>query len=274
MRRPAFSDSQIFFTAVLGMAAVLLTQFLVIKLVGADVITSGTGAETAAGAPLLARVAKPKTVLLFYAFFVLLPAGLAFLGIGVPFALRTTLAALRGRLTRVELLGLAGIVASGALVALEWYFTTHGLLAIVAAGAVAIWQVWEPLSVAGRRLGFRLAGVAGLALLALAYYENRLLAQGQTSMALAPTALVAAAFFLAAALVLSGVAALRTGARGAAAACWLLAMVWYQAPALAAAATKAGASDRLELGITTAVAAALLLLAALREVRERRDAAA
>jgi hypothetical protein len=285
MRRPAFKDSQIFFAAVLGMATVLVVQVLVFRLVGADIVApthettaADVGVPRAGAAsdhvPLIRQIGPPGTVSLLYGFFVLLPAGLAFLCIGVPFALRTLIAAIQRKLSRTELLGLAAFIAALCLLAAEPHLWTHGLTAIVAVAAVAIWQAWEPIATRARRLAFRMLGLGGIALGVLANYENRLLQHGEASIALAPTALVAAAFFIGSGLVLSALALARFRLRAATAACWLIAAAWYLAPTWVPLVADPASGGRLELVTTVAASAVLVSVTIVREIREIRDAGA
>jgi hypothetical protein len=85
------ADAQVLFASVAGMAAALLAGELLFRWLTAT-------AAGALGPALLARTAALSSVRPLYAMFVLLPAGLAFLAIGLPFFLRVLTAAFRGRL--------------------------------------------------------------------------------------------------------------------------------------------------------------------------------
>src|SRR5688572_16430330 len=85
------ADTDVFFASVAGVAAALLAGELLFRWLSA----AGAGPL---GVSLVSRTAALSSVRPLYAMFVLLPAGLAFLAIGLPFFLRVVTAALRGRL--------------------------------------------------------------------------------------------------------------------------------------------------------------------------------
>jgi len=266
---PSFGDAQIFFTAVLGLATVLLCGELLVQLV------THCG-ETAYGPALVARMASsPRTVRWIYVFFILLPVFLAVLAIGFPFFLRTLTAAMRNRLRRRELLGLvAMLVVVGVLCAEIWYgSSTRGDIALGAAALVGLWQAWNIIGERGDTIGFRLLALGGLMFLGLAYYEQRHLAGAVPSQAIAPTLLVAGFFLTVAGLLIATAAASRPGGRGRAlvSVCWLAVVYWSLSPLLRSLASAGERADDMELASTAAVGGLLLLAGLVREIGRRRE---
>jgi hypothetical protein len=266
---PSFGDAQIFFTAVLGLALVLLSGELLVQLV-----THSN--ETAYGPALIARVASsPRTVRWIYVFFILLPVFLAVLAIGFPFFLRTLTAAMRNRLRRRELVGLAAMIAViGVLCAEIWYgSSTNGRVALGAAALVGLWQAWSIIGERGGTLGFRVLAVAGLTFLGLAYYEQRHLAGADPSAAIAPTLLVAGFFLTVAGLLIATAAASKAGGRGRVlvSVCWLAVGYWSVSPLLRTLAKAGDQADDMELASTGAVGGLLLLAGLIREIGRRRE---
>jgi hypothetical protein len=252
------SDAEIFFTSVFAIAGVLLVGELLFTLLEA-------ASAVALGPALVARLAPLSTVRLLYASFVLLPAGLAFLAIGLPFCLRTLVAAFSRRLEPQARGALAALAACVVAAIVEVRLDMRGFVALSAAAAVSSWRAHPVLARMGAAHGFRLLAAGGASAAVLAWYEGRMLAHAATSIAVAPTFLVLAAVFAAAGLVTTTAAALRRDGdgRGAVALCWLAALGWLGAPLMRARlAASAPAADRVELW-TTATAAIVLCAAAL-----------
>lgn len=265
---PSFGDAQIFFTAMLGLAMVLLCGELLVLLVMQS-------ADAAYGPALLARMASsPRTVRWIYVFFVLLPVSLAVLAIGFPFFLRTLTAALRNRLRKRELLGLTAMLAVVGALGAELWYGGNGALAVGAAALVGLWQAWKSIGENGGALGFRILAIGGLTFLGLAYYEQRHLAGAAPSVAVAPTLLVAGFFLAVTGLVLATASASRPGGKGRVlvAACWLAIGYWSVSPLLRTLTAAAEQADGLELASTGATGGLLLLAGLVREVGRRRDA--
>jgi hypothetical protein len=247
------SDAAIFFASVFALATVLVIGELLFRLL----LHTGEGAL---GAALLARTAPLSSVRPLYAFFVLLPAGLAFLAIGLPFFMRTLSAAISGRLRgrpRQALLALAVCALSAPI---EARFDGTGIMSVVAAGAIGIWQSYRLVGRFGETQGFALLAAAGLLIAGLVAYEVAALGNSEASIAIAPTLLVAVAFFASAGLsaTTAAAAAPRADGRIAVAVAWIGVAALFAAPMLRSrvAASAAGA-DRFEL-VCTLTAAALL----------------
>ena len=220
------------------------------------------GAAGQLGAALTSRIAPLATVRPLYAFFILLPAGLAFLAIGVPFFLRTLISATRGRLGRDDLFGLAALAACVAGLVVEIRVGGRGVATIAAALAIGLWQAAPSYAEIGRRVGFAIIATAGACLAGLAYYESRHLSGAEPSVAIAPTFVLLAFFFALAGLITTTAAALQRDGDGriAAAACWLAALTWMLSPLVRAkAATSAAGADRFELWATLLGAAVLAI---------------
>jgi len=257
------SDAEIFFTSVFGLTAVLLANELLFTVFAAA--AAGTF-----GPALLARTAPLTSVLPLYAFFVLLPAGLAFFAIGVPFLLRTIVAVVRGRLAGEARWALVLFAACVAAAVVEVEVGHRGVVAVSAAALLGAWLGRRPLATIGDAYGFRLLAAAGLSVGGLAWYEHRTAAGAATSIAIAPTLVVAGAFFALVGLATTTAAALRRDGDGRAAVVlgWLAVGIWLATPLLRARiADSALAADSLE---TASVAAAALILTAVGVVEARR----
>lgn len=247
-------DAQIFFAAVLGMAGVLLTHWLLASLVGLDGETQ----------TLVSRLGPPSTILPFSVFLVFVPAVLAFLAIGLPFAMRTLVALVRWSLGLGQALGLLGLVACVVVAVVEIHAGGNGVVALL---MVALISAVESGAILGRctgALGWRLLAAAAVALFGLGYYEYLYLAGGRVSIAVAPTLLLASFFLLGAALILLTASEFSQPGqpRLTILLAWLIAISWYAAPRLRPLTATAHAGDQLEFCATITAAAALLLLAA------------
>jgi len=264
-----FTDAQIFFVALLG--------FCLARLSGAFLMWLTMAASADPDATLLARVAPSSSISPIYLFFVLLPVALAVFAIGIPFLLRTLLAAARRRLTRTEAVGLVLVAAVivAALVAERWVGGASGILLPACMATIGFWQSWRPLGQHGGMLGLRLLAGAGLSLGLVAYYEAALVSGAEPSIALAPTFVVLAVALGAGGLPLVLASALaRAGTPGwpTALLAWPAAAAWCWTPGLRATAAGPWPADRLELRATIAVAALLVAVWAVAEFRSgRRD---
>ncbi|RMD81193.1 MAG: hypothetical protein D6815_12395, partial [Candidatus Dadabacteria bacterium] len=102
------SDTEVFLITVAACAMVLLA--------GGALFASLASAGPS-GASLAGRLAPLPAVRAVYAWFGMLPAGLAAVGIGLPFALRSAVAVARRRVRAGEALGLSGVAAGVILIA-------------------------------------------------------------------------------------------------------------------------------------------------------------
>ena len=256
------SDAQIFFTALSALTATLAGGELLLRWLASAQTASPATAIAARSAPL-------ETIRPFYAFFVLLPVGLGFLAIGVPFLLRTLMAAVHRRVSRGEATGLAAVLIGAVALVVEARFERDGLATTLAITAVAGWQGRALLARAGERVAAAVLAAGGLSLVGLGYYERQLLAGVEQSMAIAPTLLLLAFFYLAFAVSTMAVAASRGSASRIVA---LLAAgasaLWLASPVLRSTwADTVEAADRFEVDATLAAGTVLLLVGAIAWLR-------
>ncbi len=226
---------------------------------------------------LIARLAPAQTVDRLWVVFVLIPAAIAFVGIGVPYAFRVLIAGVRGRL-EPRGVSSAGLRATAVgLVVAELTMGRNWLASLVLTCFVAAWTARGALAQVGLRFAPHLLAVAGFCLVGLAFYERRLQTGGALSIAVAPT-LVLAAFY---ASFVGAVASIGVGAQwrdgrpevakrtsllgtqvvvrtGLVAA--LLTAAWLFGPRAVRAAV-GGSPDVAEVTLTAAAGAAYLVLA-------------
>lgn len=256
------SDVQVFFTAVLGLALVLLFRDLSFRLLGM--------AEYAPfGPPLISRTVAPESVRLQYLAFVLLPALVAFLAIGVPVLVRVLLGAFRGAVTLQEAFLLVLLPAgTGAAFAASGhdYVVLAILVLVIVVCALGAWPLVGRLSA---RFGYRLLLISGLCLGGLASYEYKVISGADPSVTVAPSLLVGALFLLPLALAMVTAASGEKGV-GCAAMTWVLVSAIYAAPFVRRAAANAPAADSLEAGLTAVLAALLCILALAIELMRTR----
>ncbi|RMF24207.1 MAG: hypothetical protein D6760_03860 [Deltaproteobacteria bacterium] len=246
-------DAEVFFVAVLGAALVLLGGGLLFESLSAG----------ASQATLSSRIAAVRAVRALYAWFGLLPAGLAFLGIGVPFALRTLLAAATRRLGRRQTLALIGVATGVALLLTPYGKGWKAPLLLCSIAAVAAAGGGGLLRRHAAAWGRILLALASLSFLAVTVFAERIAAGTAPSTVLGPTALAAAGFFLipafgcAVAATLAGIVrwywtALLT----------LSATLWYGLPWIRAWGRAAGApGDPIEVAVTGVLAGVLAVAA-------------
>ena len=247
------SDAEIFFASVLALAAVLVVGEVVFRLL------THTGAG-ALGPALLVRTAPLSSVRPLYAFFVLLPAGLAFLAIGLPFFMRTVSSTLRGKVRGRGRQALIAIAACAVAAVVEVRLGGSGVVSVIAGAAVGAWRSYGLVGRLGDRHGFALLATAGLSVAGLGAYELAALGNSEPSIAIAPTLLVASVFFAMAGLMTTTAAAAapRAGGRIAVAISWVGVVAMLAAPILRArVASSATGADRFELACTLAAAALL-----------------
>jgi hypothetical protein len=246
-------DSEIFFAALLALA-VALTGSRALGMFVAE------GASAPFQPSLVVRFGPATAIANFSTFFVLLPVALAFIAIGIPFALRTVAAAWRRELQTRERNGVVlAIVTVPALLA-EARMGGSGLITFTATAALAYWQLWPALVVRGGRLGDWSSAVAGAAALVLAYYEWRFLGGGEPSRFIAPTFLVIAFYAGAAGLALRLPVALALPRAAPVISGVIVAatLAWLAAPQLRGHATSVTEADSLEFMIA-AISASVLL---------------
>jgi hypothetical protein len=196
------------------------------------------------------------------------------LTIGVPFFLRTVVAAIRRTLGLEPALGLVALVACAGLLVWELREGQRGLATLAAIVTIAVWQSWRWLAAPGRAIGARMVGAAGLALAGLVYYENSILCGGATSMAIAPTFAVVGFFCAAIGVPLMLVRAFGRsvpGSRGrlAAAVALVGAALWCAAPFGRNFNPEPGAGDRYELLGTMGAAVLFVAVSLLSEIARR-----
>jgi hypothetical protein len=258
------SDAEIFFTSIFGAGLVLLAGELLFR-----VLVHGSAGPL--GQSLIARAAPLSSVRPLYAFFVLLPAGLAFLAIGFPFFFRTVSEAARRRL---DARGVKALLALGACIAaalIEVRTGGTGLVSVAATAAVGAWQARGALARLGERHGFSCLAAAGAALAGFAWYQWRATGGADPSIAIAPTLLVAAVFFAVVGLATATAAATqrrRRKGRISVTLCWLAVIAWLAVPLLRAPlAGSVAAADQLELGSSIGAGAVLAVIGVIQRLR-------
>lgn len=261
--RPPASDSEVFFASVLGVSFVLLLNYMLAGLLARS-------AEGVLGASLLVRTAPLASVRLLFTFFVLLPSLLAFAGIGIPFFLRTLRAAVRGRLSAGRQLGLVALATCVVGAVAEVRSGRSGVVAVALISLLGLRLGFRAVASIGEAHGFRLQAAAGVTLVALAWYERRVLQGADPGVALAPTVLVVATFLCATSLLTVTVGALcerdrRYRALGVG---WVGNLACFAAPLLRGRiANSVTSADRLELAAVVVNAVVLMVLAVLERRR-------
>lgn len=262
MRR--FLDSEIFFAASLGLVAVFCGSAPLRLLVRA----SSAGSH---GPSLLSRLAPESTVGAFYATFLMLPAAVAFLAIGIPVFARMAFRGMRYGLARSEVLIMVALFASIATIGFGWHLRSAVIAGLVGVAVTCLAGCWPLLRYYGGVAGFRLIGVSGVFLAGLAVYEYRYVVAGYVSVAVAPTVVVFACFAAVTGLLLVTIGTRWRGLAQPAAVVllWAGAALWAVVPAARFLADSPTSADWLELRATTFLA--VLFLAA-ELVVERRQA--
>ncbi len=196
-----FSDAQIFFASVLGLAGTFCAFRPLRMLVAA-------GTELTNGPTMVALLTPEATLRSLYVLFIILPVSLAFLAIGLPLFVIFFVRSMRRGWYREELVAMAAFSVSLAVTVLGrsvlWVFQT-GLIAVMLTAAIACWPI---LSEYGYRSGRRILGLAGLFLAGAVYYQWSYMGTGEVSVAVAPTFIVVAGF-----LMIIGIALIVTTAR-------------------------------------------------------------
>ena len=210
------SDVDVLAGAVFLLAAALVTNPLL------PLLTGGEEATT-----LLARLAPRATVDRLWVVFVLIPAVVAFIGIGVPYAFRVLITLVRRRLSGADVTTTLALAACAALVLADLLMKRSGLVPLALTCAVALWRTGGSYAARGERMAPALIATAGGALLGVAFYQQTARAGDAPSMAIAPT-LVLLAFYAGLGGALAGLLAVavpRASVRvGVAASC--VALLW------------------------------------------------
>jgi len=225
VRKTDSTDAQIFFCCVLILAAAFVGAAPAKLLVRA-------GAVAQAGPALIARIGPQpgleQTLGVFHAAFIVLPAAVAFLAIGLPVLIGYLGRSIRSGWDRGELMLLIALtLAVAAVVALP--HTPVSFLASVALVLVlSATGSWPLLRRYGSIVGYRVLAVGGLMFFGLAYYEYRLLATAVESRAVAPTLLVLGTVSLVAGLpaVTVGETARGLGRLAVVALLWAATLLW------------------------------------------------
>lgn len=220
---------------------------------------------------LMTRFGPSGIVANFSTFFVLLPVALAFIAIGIPFALRTIAAAMRRELEHREFGGLAAVVGCVCGLVIEARGGGSGLVSFCALTALAYWQLWPALKERGRRPADWLLIVAGAAALSVAYYAWKFLGGAQESQFVAPTFLVVAFYAAVSGIALVLPPVFSRPRTGPISAIILISAVllWLGAPQARALAVGAEDAETLELAISSVAAAIMLVGGALSRLRAR-----
>jgi hypothetical protein len=249
-------DPEIFFAALLALTSVLVGSRALNALVGAS-------AGIAFAPSLMARFGPSSTVATFSTFFVLLPTALAFIAIGIPFALRTIAAATRRELPKRDLFAMAGIAACFAALVFEASRGGSGLYSYAAMMLLSYWQLVPALARRGRRVGDWSCAAAGVSALGLAWHQWSYLGGSEASEFVAPTLLVIAFYSCIVGLASLMPAAL-TPPRKSTVSALVLAIataLWLQAPRLRVYSATGAEADQLEFAVATGAATLLLVVA-------------
>ena len=169
------SDVDALFTVVFATAGAF-ASFAILQLITAALD------GTAAG-----RLAPPETLGRLWVCFVLVPAVLALIGIGVPCLFRAAVAYARGALTRQDTVGVVGLAIAAALVVAEAALRRNGAASLTAVCAICSWRLLPRARALGDRVLGPLLAIASAAMLGFGIYQRRLLAGEPASVAVAPT---------------------------------------------------------------------------------------
>jgi hypothetical protein len=218
---------------------------------------------------LMTRFGPSATVANFSTFFVLLPVALAFIAIGIPFALRTGAAMLRRELERRERIAVSLVAACLLMLVVEARVGGSGLWSFAAMAALSYWQLWPAFAEREPRLAQWCSAVAGASALGLAAYQWSFVRGAQASQFVAPTFLVVTFYTASVGVGLAIPTALRTPRKGAIAAfvVTVAAAGWLLSPSLRTLSASVGDADILEFSVTTAAGALLVAAGLLGRLR-------
>lgn len=231
--------------------------------------------DALAGAPLrspLALLAPRQTLARLWVFFVLAPAVVGFVGVGLPCLLRASATGFRGRLGPRERRDLLLLVGAAVLIAAEAAGGGSGGVALALTAAASVWRLWRALARLGAgALPGGLLALAAVALLGFARYELALLGGRPASPAVAPSLFLLAFYGVASATLLSWIRALagkHADRRLAASTTALVVYVtWLGLPPL-----RAGTAAGEHAAVWATLAAALFLaIGALAHARRESD---
>jgi hypothetical protein len=249
------SDIDALFAAILATAGAF-ASFAILQIITAALD------GTAAG-----RLAPLETLGRLWVFFVLVPALLALIGVGVPCMLRTSVAYARGALARQDVLGLAGLAIGTALVVAEASMRRSGAASLAAMCAICSWRLLPRARALGDRMLGPLLAIASAAMLGFGIYQRRLLAGEPASVAVAPT-LFLVAFY-------ASVAGISAGAAAAGARRWMYrgaSLAWLAAyAAWIVVASECGVTGTYAVGGLLAVLAVWVWLASRRHIDAGRS---
>ena len=142
---------------------------------------------TALDATSVGRLAPQETLGRLWVFFVLLPALLALVGVGIPCSARAAIAAARGQLAPNDAFTLIAIAVGGALVAAEGSLHKSGVVSLTVICAACLWRLRRRARELCERFPGVLLGLASVSLLGFGIYQQRLLEGEPASEAAAPT---------------------------------------------------------------------------------------
>jgi len=263
-------DVQIFFCCVL-----ILTAAFIGAAPAKLLVTAGAAAQ--GGSALIARIGpRPglaQTIGIFHAAFVLLPAAVAFVAVGLPVLIGYLGRCVRSGWNRRELVLLGALSAAVAAVVGLGKSPATFLASVALVLALSAIGSWPLLRRYGSVVGYRVLALGGLMFFGLAYYEYRLLASGVDSRAVAPTLLVMGTVSLVAGLpaVTVGEAARGLGRLAVVALLWSATALWALVPFERALADSAASADWLELRTTVLLAIVLLSSEFVHQRRRRQS---
>jgi hypothetical protein len=191
--------------------------------------------------------------------FVLIPAVVAFVGIGVPYAFRVLITLVRRRLASRDVTTTVALAACAALAVADLLMQRSGIVPLALTCAVVVWRAGRAYAARGARIAPALIATAGASLLGVAFYERAASRGDAPSVAIAPT-LVLLSFYagLAGILAASLAAAVPRASVRLGVASGMVGLAW--AAGLRAMPLLGGAATA-EVVLTLAAGGALLALA-------------
>jgi hypothetical protein len=209
---------------------------------------------------LISRLAPPATIDRLWVVFILIPAVVTFVGIGVPYAFRVLVTLLRRRLATEELRTAIALAVCAVLVLADLTMARSGIVPLALTCVVTAWRAGAAFVLRGERIAAPFIATAGAALLGVAFYQRELHAGNPPSVAIAPT-LVLVAFYTG----LAGAAGGLLAATARRASVWLgsiaalIGAAWWIG--LRALPLVRSGSETAEMLLTTAAGGALISLA-------------
>ena len=155
-------------------------------------------AAAVAGPSTLSQLAPRQTLGRLWAFFVFVPAVIAFVGIAAPCLLRIALAALRSRLPQLDRDWTAAILAAIALVGIEAAVQRSGAVSLTVLGGICLYRLLRRERTATvPRLAWQAFGLASASVIGFAGHQQLVLAGEPASTAVAPTLFLVAFYGIA-----------------------------------------------------------------------------